>query len=504
MEKEIILSMQHIDKSFPGVKALDDITLKLYRGEILGLCGENGAGKSTLLKILSGIYTADAGTIVFDNQIQNFLTPRSAIRAGISVIHQELSYLNELTVAENIFLGRLPMKNGFVNWKKLFADAAALLGKYDIQIDPKARMSTLPLESKQLVELIKAISVHARIIVMDEPTSSLGLDDVKLLMRIVRDVAADNISFIFVSHRLEEVFEISDRVVVIRDGRTVAEFQGPDYVPLDVISAMVGRQLKQLYNKDTIAPGVEVLRVSGLSNEKIQNISFNVHAGEIVGLYGMAGAGQDEILNALFGMMPKTKGSVVFNGEEVQIAAPRDAIRHKIGHVTAERKFNGLILGHSVERNLVLADYGRLSRGPFISYAKEKAVGERWIGRLGVKTPSANALVGSLSGGNQQKVVIGKWLQIAPKLLLLNEPTRGVDVGAKQEIFDIIQQQCREGMAVLMISSDMLEMLNMADRIYTVFEGRLTAEFNGKDATQVKLMMASIDRYKENEEYAEN
>ena len=495
MEKEIILSMQHIEKSFPGVKALDDVNIMLYRGEVLGICGENGAGKSTLLMVLSGFFLADDGTVVFDQQTRKFQTPKEAIQAGISVIHQELSYLNELTVAENIYQGRLPMRCGLVDWKKLFQDADALLQKYDIPIKGKQLMKELPMAGKQLVEIIKAISINAKIVVMDEPTSSLGLDDVKKLMKIVRTVVQEQISFLFVSHRLEEIFEICNRVIVLRDGKTVAEYCSP-YDQMEVVSSMVGRQLKTLYVKEDISVGDEVFRMENLCTENLRNISLQVRSGEILGLYGMAGAGQDDILDAIFGMKKIASGEMYLHGKNLRVKKPLDAINNGIALVTAERKTSGLILIHSVERNLALTSFKKLTKSIFVSYKKEKQIAEKWIPGLRIKTPTKDTEVGTLSGGNQQKVVMGKWLQIEPKLLLLNEPTRGVDVGARREIFDFIQQQCEQGMAVIMISSDMMEMLNLSDRICTVFDGRITAEFTRQEADSINLMLASIDQYK--------
>ena len=494
MEQEVILSMQHIEKVFPGVKALDDVNISLHRGEILGICGENGAGKSTLLKILSGIYIADGGTVVFDQKTRHFQSPKEAIKEGISVIHQELSYLDELSVAENIYQGRLPIRYGLVNWKQLFQDADALLKKYEIPIDAKVLMKELPMASKQLVEIVKAISINAKIVVMDEPTSSLGLEDVAKLMKIVRSVVKDQVSFIFVSHRLEELFEICNRIVVLRDGRTVAEYCG-EFEQMEVVSSMVGRQLTQLYNKNEIPAGEEIFRMENLCTNSLNNISLHVRSGEILGLYGMAGAGQDDILDVIFGMKRISSGNMFLEGKKLTVKNPSDAIRNGIAYVTAERKTSGLILMHSVERNLTLTSFKKLSRSVFVSRKKEKKIAEKWIPGLRIKTPTKDTEVGTLSGGNQQKVVMGKWLELAPKLLLLNEPTRGVDVGARREIFEFIQQQCAQGMAVIMISSDMMEMLNLADRIHTVFDGRITAEFAQKEANSVNLMLASIDQY---------
>lgn len=499
MEKTKILSMQHIDKSFPGVKALDDVSFELYEGEVLGICGENGAGKSTLLKTLAGIFKQDSGSINFKGYETHFSSPKESIDAGISVIHQELSYLNDLSVAENVFQGRLPLRNGLVDWKKLFANTQDLLDKNNIDINSKATMRGLPLAHKQLIEVIKAISCTANIIVMDEPTSSLGIEDVKKLFSIVRSNVAEGISFIFVSHRLEELFEICDRIIVLRDGRNAAEFKDKNFNYMEVVSSMVGRNLNQLYDKEKIKFGEPIFEVEHLDSKFIHNISFKIHQGEIAGFYGMAGAGQDEIFNTIFGMRKESTGNIYFQGRKLNIKKPIDAINQGIAYITAERKHNGLILNHNISNNIVLATLERILRYGFIKHKLEKSVAEEMVSELKIKTRSIKTIVNNLSGGNQQKVVIAKWLQAKPKIMLLNEPTRGVDVGAKKEIYRIIQELCKTGMAVLMISSDMEEMINMADTIYTVCDGKITSQFSGKDITQVNLMLASIDKYERNE-----
>lgn len=496
-QKRAILQLEHITKTFPGVKALDDVNLTLYENEILGLCGENGAGKSTLLKVFSGIYKADEGKIFYDGHERDFKSPSESIKAGISIIHQELSYVNDLSVAENIFQGRLPLCHGFVNWKKLYSDAQALLDAYDIPLNAKVTMRDLPMAQKQLVEIIKAISINAKILVMDEPTSSLGLDDVNKLMSIVRKISEDGVSFIFISHRLEELFEICHRLIVLRDGKTVGEFKQEEYHHLAVVSKMVGREVTQLYPKEHLDAGEVVLETKNLCSDVLDHINLQVRSGQIVGLYGMAGAGQDEIMDTIFGLEKNYSGEIWIDGQPLNVRSPKDAIANHISYVTAERKRNGLILVHSVYDNLSLADLPALENKGMIQYSRQRKIGEHWIRELDIRTASGYTPVGALSGGNQQKVVMGKWFQKNPKVLLLNEPTRGVDVGAKQEIFRIVQDMCKKGMAVLMISSDMLEMLSMADVIYTVYEGRITATFAQKDATQIKLMMASINKFEE-------
>lgn len=496
-QQRVILRLEHITKVFPGVKALDDVNMELYEGEILGICGENGAGKSTLLKVFSGIYKAEEGRIFYDGQERYFKGPFESICAGISIIHQELSYVNDLSVAENIFQGRLPLRYGIVNWKKLYMDAQALLDEYDIPLNAKVTMRDLPMAQKQLVEIIKAISINAKILVMDEPTSSLGPDNVKKLMNIIRQVAKKGVSFLFISHRLEELFEICGRIVVLRDGKMVGQFLKREYEELAVVSKMVGRTVTQLYPKEKIDFGDVVFETRELSSEVLNDINIVVHAGEIVGLYGMVGAGQDEIMDTIFGLERNYSGEILVDGQKMNIHSPKDAIRGHIAYVTAERKRDGLVLIHSVYNNVMLADLASLINKGFLSHKKEQETGDYWIQNLNIKTATGNAQVNSLSGGNQQKVVMAKWFQKNPKVLLLNEPTRGVDVGAKQEIFRIIQELCKQGMAVLMISSDMLEMLSMSDTIHTVYNGQITATFAQEEATQIKLMMAAINKFEE-------
>ena len=498
-ERRTILRLEHITRSFPALGALDDVNFELYENEILGLCGENGAGKSTLLKVFSGIYKAEEGRIFYNGEERYFKTPAESIRAGISIIHQELSYINDLSVAENVFQGRLPLRHGFVDWKKLNKDAQELLDAYDIPVSAKSTMRHLPMAQKQLVEIIKAVSVNARILVMDEPTSSLGLDDVQKLMS--SSAASQNGAFpsSLFPIALKSLFEICNRIVVLRDGKTVGEFKSGEYDHLAVVSKMVGRTVTQLYPKEKIEWGDVAFEVRGLTSKVLRDINIQVRSGQIVGLYGMAGAGQDEIMDTVFGLEKEYRGEVYVDGKQLNIHSPKDAINNKIAYVTAERKRNGLILIHSVHENIALASLDDLVQGHFVRYSAQREMGKRWVDELGIKTSSGNTPVGSLSGGNQQKVVMAKWFERTPRILLLNEPTRGVVVGAKQEIFRIVQDMCKQGMAVLMISSDMLEMLSMADVIHTVWNGQITRLFNQEDATQVKLMMASINKFEEEE-----
>jgi len=488
------LKLTDITKSFPGVIALKNVSMVLYENEILGICGENGSGKSTLIKIISGIYQADDGEIYHNDKLVCYRSPAESIRAGISVIQQELSYLNSLSVAENVYQGRLPSRHGIINWKKLFADTAALMKKYDIDIDPKTIMQDLPLASKQLVEVIKAISINAGIIIMDEPTSSLGLDDVSRLVSIIRNVAKDGILFMFISHRLEELFEVCDRLIVLRDGENVGEFKKKDFDHNTVVSRMVGRTITQQYNKREISHGDVVLKIQNINSDILKNVSLQVRAGEIVGLYGMAGAGQEAILETVFGLTRKWMGSIFLDEKLIKPTSPFKAIKNGIAYVSAERKRDGVVLCHSVENNILIANLDKIVSNGWINYKRQSTVAKKWVENLNIRISGLSMLANNLSGGNQQKVVLARWLERQPKVLLLNEPTRGIDVGAKREIFALIQDMCEKGVAVLMITSDMLEMLNMADRVYTVYNGRITGQFSKEEATQDKLMLASIDK----------
>ncbi|MDR1506488.1 MAG: sugar ABC transporter ATP-binding protein [Treponema sp.] len=492
-----ILRVEHVSKSFPGVKALDDVSLVLHENEVLGLCGENGAGKSTLLKVFSGIYKADAGKIFFNGMETFFKTPMESIRAGINIIHQELSYLSHLTVAENVHQGRLPLRYGFINWKKLFKDTKILFEKYNIDINPALKLKDLSIAEKQIVEIMKVISRDAKIIVMDEPTSSLGMDDVKNLIKIIHALSGEGISIIFISHRLEEVIEVSDRLIVLRDGRNVADFMKDEFDDHKIISKMVGRNITQIYPKMEVPLGKSMLVFENVTNASIKNVSLEVRSGEIAGLYGMAGAGQDGIMAAAFGLGGKYSGAIYLDGKKLRLKTPVDAIKNGLGYVTAERKVDGLILNHAVRQNIALASLNKLSPRGIINYPMERFIAGRWVKELSIKTSSISTQINNLSGGNQQKVVLAKWLELSPKVLLLNEPTRGVDVGAKQEIFKFIQEMCTRGISVLMVSSDMMEMLGMADTVYTVWEGKITAKFPRKDVTEYKLMLAAINRREE-------
>ena len=488
------LKLSGFDKKFPGVHAVKNVSMTLYEREILGLCGENGAGKSTLLKMISGVYHADAGEMFFMGKKVSYKNPQESIMAGISIIYQELSNLDNLSVAENIYLGRLPRKRKIVDWKKLNQDVEDLMRRYDLNIPANKRMKDLSMAEKQLVEIMKAISTRAKVIIMDEPTSSLGIDNVEKLFKIIRQIhKEENISIIFISHRLDEIQELCDRILVLRDGSMVAEFSKGDYVVHQLVTQMVGRDMHQFYTKKQIDKGELVFSMENVCSDTLSNISIDVHAGEIVGLYGMAGSGQSDILETIFGLKNQWLGTMNLLGKDIHPSSPREAIANRIAYISDDRLGSGLSMPHGVNENIAMASMQQFLKHGLVSWNDINTTAEKWRTSLPIKAPSIYTKVDNLSGGNQQKVILAKWIETDPILLLFNEPTRGIDVKAKHDLFEIVQGLCEKGVAVLMISSDMMEMLSMADKIYTVYEGKITASFSQADATQEKLMKASIN-----------
>jgi D-xylose transport system ATP-binding protein len=494
--------MQDITKDFPGVRALDRVRFELQPGEIHALVGENGAGKSTLIKILAGVYPAGSfqGTLRLSGQELRLSGVREAERRGIAVIHQELALIRTLTVGENIFLGRLPATLGVVAWDRLFHQSAKLLQEFGLDLNPRAPLESLSLGQMQLVEIARAFSRETSLLVLDEPTSALAENEVQTLMRILRGLKARGIACIYISHKLSEVFAIADRVTVLRDGKNVGQGEARELSEGRLISLMVGRELTELYPRTRNAPGPVLLEVSKLSvpdperpgRKLVDQVSFQVRAGEVVGLCGLMGAGRTEILAAIFGAAGrKIEGRVKVAGELIRLRTPRDAIRAGIALVSEDRKRFGLIQEQSVEHNLTLASLKRVARGQFISRPASLAQSRKMVDELRIKTPGLETAVMNLSGGNQQKVVLGKWLLTQPRVLLLDEPTRGIDVGAKAEIFELINRLAAAGVAVVMASSELPELLGMCDRILVIRHGRLAGEFHISEATQEKLMAAA-------------
>lgn len=491
---DLLLEMKGICKSFPGVKVLDQVELIVRPGELVALMGENGAGKSTLMKILGGIYTKDSGSITVKGQPVPEMTTKLAAELGIGIIHQELNLISHLSVAENIFLGRefTYGKTKLVNWKKLRQEAKVYLDKLGIQVDPDTRVGDLSVGQQQMIEIAKALSLQADILVLDEPTAALTNREIDALFEVIFSLKNKGVGMIYISHRMEEIFQVSDRITVLRDGQYVGTKVTAETNMDELVKMMVGREITDRFPKVKVSLGEEKLRVDHLSVKgKLTDISFAVKAGEILGFAGLMGAGRSEVAKAIFGLERLEAGSIKVEGRSVAINKPKDAIAAGIAFVTEDRKEEGLVLSLSVRENIALPNLSSLSSFGVLHKQKEVQLARETIDKLVVKTHSSEQRVGSLSGGNQQKVVIGKWLATAPKILILDEPTRGVDIGAKKEIYDLMNRLAQEGVAIIMISSELPEVLGMSDRIIVMHEGKITGEFSREEATQESIMHAA-------------
>lgn len=486
-----LLDVANISKGFPGVQALQDVSLSLGKGEILAVIGENGAGKSTLMKILAGVQKQDTGTIKIDGNEVEFDDVQDSLDAGIALIHQELNLADNLNVAGNIFLGREPKSFGFINERQMRQDAASYLQQVGLEVSPKTPLKSLPIGQQQLVEIAKALSINARVLIMDEPTSSLSHKETENLFRVAKGLRCKGVSLIYISHRLAEVEELADRVVVLRDGTYVGELKKNEIERPKMVSMMVGRDIDQYYDRKPHAPGETVLEVKEIVTPDFpgRKVSFSIRAGEIVGMAGLVGAGRTELLQVLFGINPPLSGELQANGKPVRFYHPADAIKAGIALVPEDRKQDGLILEESILRNSSLPSlhHHRWS-GCLVNNYEQTRIADDAIGNLRIKTPSAKQIVQLLSGGNQQKVVLGKWLAMKPKLLLLDEPTRGIDVGAKEEIYHLMDQLAEEGMAILFVSSEMDEVLGMSDRVLVMHEGKLTGELKREELSEEAVM----------------
>ena len=492
MEKKdsgIILSIKDVSKSFPGVKALDNVSVEVARGTVHGIVGENGAGKSTLMKILSGVYTKDTGTIVFDGETIEHTTPIESLNRGLSIIYQEFNLVNTMSVGENIFLGRFAQMHGM---RGTHAEARRLLDSIGCSIDTRTLVGDLSAAEKQMVEITKALSFQSKLIIMDEPSSSLTSDELKQLFSIIGDLKARGVSIIYISHKLDEIFELCDIVTVMRDGHVIDTKPVGELTRADMITKMVGRSIEHEYPERPRCAGETLLEVRSINTHKLHDISFDLKRGEILGLVGLVGAGRTEIVRAICGA-DKAKGHhVTIDGKTVKIKKPADAKRLGIGLVPEDRKLQGLVLRFSVQSNIVMASLDNMTKFGFVDSSKEKGIAERQISNLGVKTPSAQTTVVSLSGGNQQKCVVGRWLEINPQILIMDEPTRGIDVGAKYEIYVLMKQVVENGGSIIMISSELPEVLNMSNRVLTICEGRITGEFNPETVSAQTIMDSAI------------
>jgi ribose transport system ATP-binding protein len=486
--------MEGISKSFPGVQALQDVHFEVLPGEIHALVGENGAGKSTLMKALTGGQPADDGRIIWRGQPVDIQNPHDAQALGISMIHQELSLLPFRTVGQNVYLGREPtwFLPGTINWQQLYAQTGALLQRLDLDVDPRTEAQNLSIAQQQMVEVAKALSIDASLIAMDEPTSSLTEKETEILFDVMRSLKAQGVSIIFISHRLEEVFEISDRVTVLRDGRHIATKPTSELDHNQIVSLMVGRELDDMYHYSETERQDVALQVRDLSEgRELKHASLTLHGGEILGLAGLIGAGRTALAETLFGIRRATTGEIWLAGERVKIHSPQQAIKQGLGFVPEDRKLQGLFLNMAVRENIDMSSLEQVSQAGFIRRKQANALGRELVEKLDIRTPSLDQTVGNLSGGNQQKVVIARWLTLAPQVLILDEPTRGVDVGAKSEIHALMRDLAAQGVGVLMISSDLPEVLGVSDRILVMHEGRVTGEFSRAEATQDKIMHAA-------------
>jgi len=487
------LEMKNITKQFPGVLALNNVNLQVYPGQVLALVGENGAGKSTLMKVISGVHKMDAGEITLEGKSVTITSPLHSRQLGISIIFQELSVLNNMNIAENIFVGREKKKNGFVDKKAQHEEAKALLARVGLDIDTRTKTGLLSTAQKQMVEVAKALSFNSKLIIMDEPTSSLTDNETAKLMTIIRNLRDEGVAIVFISHRMNEIFEISDEIAVMRDGEMVGRMITSEVDEQQVIAAMVGRDVNDIFHKEEAPIGDIMLEVKNLSTKNfLKDISFNVRAGEIVGFAGLVGAGRSEVMRAVFGIDPRTSGEIYVGGEKKEIGSTVDALRAGMGFVPEDRKEQGLILKQTIRANASLAALSSVANGWFIDKGKEKNLSDEYVSKLKVKTPSIEQLIMNLSGGNQQKVVIAKWMATNPKVLILDEPTRGIDVGAKKEIHTLMSELAKQGVAIIMISSELPEVLGMADRIYVMHDGRIKGEIDRENASQEAIMKLAI------------
>ena len=490
--KNPILKMDGIVKEFPGVKALDGVNIELYEGKVMALMGENGAGKSTLMKILSGVYKKDGGTIYYKGIEEDIKGPKDAANKGIAIIHQELNLVNDLSIGENIFLGREPKKGFKIDFNKLYSDADTLLKKLNITKSSRELVGNLSIGEQQMVEIAKALSLDAKIIIMDEPTDALTDKETESLFNVIRELKSEGKAIVYTSHRLKEIFEICDYITVLRDGKYVGTEDLANLTEDTMIEMMVGRKLTEQFPRKIIELGDTVLKVENLNNQHIHDISLEVKAGEVLGISGLIGAGRTELAKTIYGHFKKQSGKVYVNGKEVNNKSSQDGLKNKIAYVSEDRKGDGLIVELSIKENMTISSLNSIASLLKINKNKETKIVKEYIDRINIKTPSENQLIKNLSGGNQQKVAIAKALMTEPEVLILDEPTRGVDVGAKKEIYDLINDFKSKGKAVIMISSEMPEILGLSDRIIVLSQGSITGEFDIKDASQEAILKCAV------------
>ncbi len=497
MEQPFI-EFRDVSKFFPGIVALDRVDADVFQGEVLGLVGENGAGKSTLIKLLTGNETHDEGKILVDGREMRFTSAQQSMKIGISAVYQELNIVPQLTVWENVYLGReMRDSRGFLDILRMKRRASEILRDLGQDIDVDSRVGGLGMGKKQMVEIAKALSLEVRLLILDEPTSSLSLREISELLQIVRNLKKKGITVIFISHRLEEILAICDRITVLRDGRVVATVAEKDATADALVKLMVGHEVGDYFPKVKAKMGEELLRVEDFCSQGVfSHIGFTLHRGEVLGFSGLVGAGRTEVFRALFGVDPKNCGRVFIRGKEVRIGNPREAIRHGIAFLTEDRRGEGLVLIDSIAYNISLSALLKYRKGPFLNVKKAQKAAVEYIQKLKIKTPSPSYPVNLLSGGNQQKVVIAKWINTDAEIFIFDEPTRGLDIGAKVEVYHVINQLTAAGKGVILISSEMPEVLGMSDRVLVMYEGKLTGEFRSEEAEQAAIMKAASGEMK--------
>ena len=500
----IVLQARSISKAFGGIKALDGVSLEIREGKVHAIVGENGAGKSTLMKILSGVHREYEGQVILDGKPVTFANPRQAQDNGIAIIHQELNLIPYLSVAENIFLGReFVSRIGLIDYRAMHKETTKILERLDLHINPRVAVSGLRVGQQQVVEIAHALSLHARILIMDEPTSAISKHEIEVLFGLIRSLAAQGVAVVYITHKLDELFRIADTVTILRDGKLVGSSPIEDVTHDDIVRMMVGRDMQDFFVKANAAKPQDVLGVRDVClvhprrrvDYVVDHVSFDVKAGEVLGLFGLMGAGRTELLETIFGLHPKSSsGSILWDGRKIEVKSPTDAIGLGIGFVTEDRKMEGLILEMSVAANISLASLEQTERFGLLSDAVGNRLARDYVKRLRIKTQSVKQIVENLSGGNQQKVVIAKWLVTNPRVLLLDEPTRGIDINAKNEIYRLISELAKAGLAILMVSSELPEIMAIADRIIVLSEGKQTAEFTSSTATEELIMKAAIPK----------
>lgn len=496
-EKKVpILEVSGVTKEFPGVKALKGVSLSIMPGEVHSLCGENGAGKSTLIKVLTGAHQMDSGKYLIDGQEVAFKSTHEAINKGIACIYQELSIVPQLDVGKNMFLGNLPQKRdnrGLIDYKTLYSETQKLLDRLGLGVSPKAIAGELSVGQQQMIEIGRALTRNARVIIMDEPTSSLSERETETLLKLIDTLTKSGVAIVYISHKLDEVMQISDRITVIRDGENIITVNKSDVTKDALITHMIGRTLENLYQKKPVEKGETVLEVKSLTRKGVfKDISFSVRKGEVLGFFGLVGAGRSEIMRALFGVDSYDRGDICIDGEKVKIKNPDIAISRGMGFAPEDRKLEGLSLRLSILLNMTLVKLRDINTLGFIRKKEQVQVAEQYVDSISIKTPSTAQLVGNLSGGNQQKVVIAKWLMMHPKVLILDEPTRGIDVGSKSEIYGLISELASQGVAVLVVSSEIPEILGICDRVITISEGKKTADMKIEGVTSAEILKAAL------------